>query len=191
MRRTVLVGISSLAGIGLLMLVFVLARQHTLHGAVIDPPAPVTDFQLTDQSGQPFRMSSLRGQVVFLYFGYTNCPDECPLTMAHLKLAVSSLGAQATQVKVVMVTTDPARDTAGQLKDWLGKFDPDFIGLYGTPDQLAAVYKAYGVAVEDGGETHGDFTYVIDRQGDLRETFLPDSNPQDEGSDMSLLLGGN
>jgi protein SCO1 len=163
-------------------------RTPTLHGAVIDPPVQARDFQLVDYNGTPFTLSTLRGHPVILYFGYTNCPDECPLTMAHLKLAVEMLGDQAGAVRVLMITTDPARDTANALHLFLGKFNPAFVGLLGTPDQLAKVWQAYGVAVENGGETHSNYIYVLDRAGRLRETFLPDSLAADEAADLRLLL---
>jgi protein SCO1 len=163
-------------------------KKASLHGAVIDPPMPAADIRLTDFSGQPFASSQLRGKVLVLYFGYTNCPDECPLTMAHLKLAMDRLGAQAANVRVVMITTDPQRDSPGALKEFLGKFRPDFIGLSGSAEELASVWRAYGVTVENGGETHSNFVYVLDTHGNLRETFLPDSLPADEASDMQLLL---
>ncbi len=165
-----------------------LNKRHTLSGAVIDPPLPAAEIALNDFNGQPFKLSSLRGKVVVLYFGYTNCPDECPLTMAHLKLATDLLGSQAQDVKVVMITTDPARDTAQAMKGFLGKFSPDFIGLVGTPDEMQKVWKDYGVTVEDNGETHSFFIYLIDKSGNFRETFLPDSVPADEAADMRLLL---
>ncbi len=160
----------------------------TLHGAVIDPPMTMADFTLTDFNGAPFALAEARGKPVVLYFGYTNCPDECPLTMAHLKLAVGMLGPQAANVRVIMVTTDPVRDTPQAMKEFLGKFDQDFVGLVGTPEQLAKVWQAYGVAVENGGETHSNYVYVLDAAGRLRETFLPDSLPQDEAADLRLLL---
>lgn len=162
--------------------------KPTLHGAVIQPPLQAAEIRLQDFNGQSFSLSSLRGKVVLLYFGYTNCPDECPLTMAHLKLATDRLGAAAQDVRVIMVTTDPKRDTAQTLKDWLGKFNSSFIGLLGTQDQLAQTWKDYGVTVEDGGETHSYFVYVIDRAGNFRETFLPDSQPGDIASDLKMLL---
>ncbi len=182
------------AGIGFIVVVALSAAawsimvKQGLHGAVIDPPMPAAEIQLQDFNGQSFSLSSLRGQVVLLYFVYTNCPDECPLTMAHLRLAVDKLGSDAQKVRVLMVTTDPKRDTAQALKDWLGKFNPSFTGLLGTPDQLAKVWKDYGVTVEDGGATHSYFIYVIDRAGNFRETFLPDSQPGDIASDLRMLL---
>ncbi len=163
--------------------------KPSFHGAVINPPIPAAEINLVDFSGKPFRLSDLRGKVVILYFGYTNCPDECPLTMAHLKLAMDILGSQSKDVQVVMISTDPARDTAEAMKTFLGKFDSGFIGLVGTASELTNVWKDYGVTVEDGGETHSYFVYVIDRNGNFRETFLPDSLPADIAADTRLLLG--
>jgi len=161
-------------------------RTPSLHGAVINPPIEAQDFQLTDFNGAPFALS--RGQPVVLYFGYTNCPDECPLTMAHLKLALDMLGNQSSAVQVLMITTDPARDTPEALHAFLGKFSPEFVGLLGTPEELGKVWQAYGVAVESGGATHSNYIYVLDRAGRLRETFLPDSLAADEAADLRLLL---
>jgi protein SCO1 len=163
--------------------------RPSFHGAVINPPIPAAEIKLPDSNGAPFTLSDLRGKVVILYFGYTNCPDECPLTMAHLKLAMDMLGDKSKDVQVVMISTDPARDTAEAMKDFLGKFDPSFVGLVGTPDELTKVWKDYGVTVEDGGETHSFFIYMIDQGGNFRETFLPDSLPADIAADTRLLLG--
>jgi protein SCO1 len=163
--------------------------KPSFHGAVINPPIPAAEINLADSNGAQFTLSSLRGKVVILYFGYTNCPDECPLTMAHLKLAMDMLGDKSKDVQVVMISTDPARDTAQAMKDFLGKFDPSFVGLVGTPDELTKVWKDYGVTVEDGGETHSYFIYMIDQGGNFRETFLPDSLPTDIAADTRLLLG--
>ncbi len=187
-KRVLWVGIASIAAVAFMAGILFFMDKPSLHGAIIDPPLPAADIQLKDSNGQPFTLNSLRGQVVALYFGYTNCPDECPLTMAHLKQAVDLLGSSSNGVQVIMVTTDPGRDTQSVLKDWLGKFNSDFIGLYGTTDELTKVWKDYGVTVEDGGETHSNFVYIIDRKGYFRETFLPDSLPADEAADFRLLL---
>ncbi len=189
MQKQVLwVGLASIATVAFAAAAWMFTQKPSLHGAVIDPPIAAADIQLQDYNGQNFTLSSLRGKVVLLYFGYTNCPDECPLTMAHLKLAVDQLGANAQNVRVIMVTTDPKRDSPQVLKSWLTKFDASFIGLDGTPDQLATVYRDYGVTVEDSGATHSYFVYVIDRSGKFRETFLPDSQPADIASDVRVLL---
>jgi protein SCO1/2 len=164
------------------------ARKPSFHGAVIDPPMAAADIMLLDQDGRTFQLSGIRGKVVVLYFGYTNCPDECPLTMAHLKQALDILGDRSKDVQVAMISTDPVRDTPQALGDFMGKFNPSFLGLTGTPDDLARVWKDYGVTVLDGGETHSNFIYVIDRAGDLRLTFLPDSSPEDVASDLAIFV---
>jgi protein SCO1/2 len=183
-----------LFAIGVLAVIIAIAgvlyvrRSTSLAGAVISPPWPAPEIMLVDHNAQPFSMIAQRGKVVLLYFGYVNCPDECPLTMAHLKLAVQSLGAAAKDVQVVMVSTDPARDTPQALKAFLGKFDPSFLGLTGTPEQLEKAWKDYGVTVENGGETHSTQIYVVDPVGNIRETFLPDSAPSDIAADVAMLL---
>lgn len=190
-RRVLLAAAFSIALLALIAGVLYLRQKPALRGAVIEPPLSAAEIQLTDFTGRPFALSGLRGDVVIVYFGYTNCTTECPLTMAHLKLALQSLGEKAVAARVVMVSTDPARDTSPAMKDFLGKFDPNFVGLTGSPEQLAKVWKDYGVTVEDGGETHSYFLYVIDKSGNFRETFLPDSLPADEAADIALLLGQN
>jgi protein SCO1 len=187
-KRVLWVGISSIAAVALMAAAWLITNKPSLQGAVINPPLPAAEIRLQDANSQNFTLSSLRGKVVLLYFGYTNCPDECPLTMAHLKLAVDQLGTDASDVRVAMITTDPKRDNAQALKTFMGKFSPDFIGLLGTQEQLAKVWKDYGVTVEDNGETHSYFIYVIDRAGNWRETFMPDSLPADVAADVRLLL---
>ena len=183
-------------GIGILLILFIaiviasVTSGPSFKGSLITPPWQAPEIQLTDHNGQPFTLSSQRGKVVLLYFGYVNCPDECPLTMAHVKLARESLGEQAKDVQVVMVSTDPKRDTAQALKDFMTHFDPSFLGLTGTLDELQKTWKDYGVTVEDSGETHSTYLYVIDPAGNVRETFLPDSEPNTIASDIRLLLKG-
>ena len=186
-RKVLWVGIALIAAVSVTAAILLLTMRPALHGAVINPPLPAAEIQLQDSNGQAFSLRELRGKVVVLYFGYTNCPDECPLTMAHLKQATDILGKQSKGVQVIMITTDPGRDNPQALKDFLNKFSPDFLGLVGTQEQLAQVWSDYGVTVEDGGETHSNFVYVIDRAGNFRETFLPDSLPVDIAGDLRML----
>jgi protein SCO1/2 len=176
--------------IAALSAILFITAKPALHGAVISPAAPATEIQLRDFNAHPFTLSALRGKVVVLYFGYTNCQTECPLTMAHLKLATQLVGTRSNEITVVMISTDPVRDTPAAMRDFLGRFDSRFVGLVGTGDQLRQVWKDYGVAVEDGGETHSYFIYVIDPSGKFRETFLPDSSPADISADATMLLQG-
>jgi len=168
-----------------------LAKKPSLRGSVIDPPMPAAEITLTDFDGQPFVLSDLRGNVTLIYFGYTNCPDECPLTMANLKLAVDALGGSGNRARMVLVTTDPARDTPQALKEFLGRFNKAFLGLTGSTDELNTVWKAYGVTVMDGGETHSNYIYVIDKSGNLVETILPDAGAAEIAADVRTLLDEN
>lgn len=188
-RKTILVGVSILVVLVALTVIFYF-RQPSFKGAVIDPPWQAPQIDLTDHNGQKFTLSGQRGKIVLLYFGYVNCPNECPLTMAHVKLATESLGGRARDVQVAMVSTDPARDTPQALKKFMEHFGPSFLGLTGTPAELQKAWKDYGVTVEEGGETHSTFLYVIDPAGNVRETFLPDAEPGDIAADLKLLLRG-
>ncbi len=164
------------------------ALGSSFKGEVIKPVAAAPQIRMIDQNGQLFDLRAARGNVVLVFFGFTNCVDECPLTMAHLKLALGALGEDASKVKVVMVSTDPVRDTPQALHNFLNKFDPAFIGIPGSPDELGKLWNDYGVTVLDGGETHSSFTYVVDKNGNLRLHFDPDMEPQDIASDLKLLL---
>lgn len=189
-RRLVIVGAGILVLLAAIAAVVSMTTKPAFHGALISPSWPAPEIQLTDHNGQAFTMSSQRGKVVLLFFGYTNCPDQCPLTMAHIKLALESLGDRAKNVQVAMVSTDPVRDTPQALKDFMTHFDPLFLGVTGTPAELQKAWRDYGVAVEDGGETHSTYLYVIDPAGNVRETFLPDAEPNEIAADIALLLRG-
>jgi protein SCO1/2 len=157
-------------------------------GSVVNPPAPAADFALTNQTGQTTKLSDFRGRYVLLFFGYTNCPNECPATMAVLKLVHIDLGNQAGKVQVLFVSTDPARDTPQAVGAFVGRFDRSFIGLTGTQAELAKVWAEYGVTVENGGETHSTYVYLIDPTGNLRLTYASINKPDDILADLWLLF---
>lgn len=164
-----------------------LLNPSPLKGAVVSSPVAAADINLKDQNGQPFQLSSFRGKVALVFFGYTLCTTECPLTMAAIKQALLTLGEASKDVVVVMVSTDPLNDTPQAMKEFLGRFNPAFIGLVGSPAHLEKAWQDYGVLVE-GGETHSSFTYVVDKKGDLRETFSSDSSSDDIAADLKFLL---
>ena len=164
------------------------ALKPSLKGGVISPAGPAAEINLTDHNGQPFQLSKFRGKVALVFFGFSNCVEECPATMALIRQALDTDGLTSKDVEVVMVSTDPVRDTPESMKEFMGRFNPDFLGLLGTPDELAKAYKDYGVTVLDGGETHSSFTYVVDKKGNLRETFTPDIKSDDIAADLKVLL---
>lgn len=160
----------------------------SFHGSAIKPASPAAEISMPDQNGNDFQLSALRGKVVLVFFGFLNCPYECPLTMAHLSQAVDMLGDRSQDVQVILVSTDPVRDTPQAMKDYLSKFNPSFLGITGTQDQLKTIWDAYGVVVLEGGETHSSYTYVIDQKGDLRLTFDPEMTSEDIAADLKILL---
>ena len=166
------------------------SANPTFHGSRISPPQPAADFALTDQMGSTVQLSDFRGKVVLIFFGYTNCTSECPLTMGFLKQMVDRLGSLADQTQVIMISTDPARDTPAVLGSFLDHFDPSFIGLTSTQAVLQPVWSAYGVTVLDHGETHSSYLYLIDPQGALIATYPLLENADGITADIQNLLRG-
>jgi len=139
--------------------------------------AGVPNFTLTDQLGRRFALAEHIGRPLVLFFGYSHCGDVCPLTLVKLAHAKTVLGASARPLQVVFVTVDPHRDTPAVLRRFIGTFDPSFIALTGTKDQLAGVYAAYHVTHRalapaknspDYDVEHSSFLYFIGRDGRLR-----------------------
>jgi len=183
-------------GLGLFVLVMAVAiimqvgKQQSFNGVVIDPAPDAPALVLTDQHGQEFSMAAQKGKIVLVYFGYTNCPDYCPITMAKMRQVFDQLGEKADNVRVIMVTTDPVRDTPEQLGNYLSNFHPAFLGLTGDDAALQQVYKAYGVSVADSGTTHSTRTYVIDQTGKFRLTFPYEMEVAAMTADIEALLKG-
>jgi protein SCO1/2 len=170
---------------------YVTRMPHTYYGSVINPPSPAPDFSLTNQSGQTVKLSAFRGKYVLLYFGYTHCTNECPATMAILAKARSLQGTQAGEIQIVFIATDPARDTPQAVGEFLNRFDPSFIGATGTQAELQPVWAEYGVTVDNGGETHSSYVYLIDPGGNLRLTYPFPSTAEEISADLRLLLQKN
>ena len=134
------------------------------------------DFALTDHTGKPRTLADFKGKVVFLFFGYTQCPDVCPTTMAEMASVLKELGPDADKVQVLFVTVDPARDTQELLAQYVPAFDPRFIGLYGDAAATAKVAKEFKVFyAKSAGTTpdsyamdHTAGSYVFDQQGKIR-----------------------
>jgi protein SCO1/2 len=165
------------------------ASAHpTFHGSSITPPQPAPDFSLSDQVGTIVHLSNYRGKYVLIYFGFTNCTSECPLTMGFLKQMHDKLGSLADQVHVVMISIDPARDSTVALGSFLSHFDPSFIGLTSSTENLQTVWAAYGVTVLDGGETHSSYLYLIDRTGNMIATYPLLQNADGITSDLKYLI---
>ena len=191
MKKTVLyLGAGVVAGVLLMAAAWwILNRPGPFQGSLIEPALPAAEIVNLDQHGDPFRLSEQRGKVVLLAFGYTHCPDVCPATLAQFKQIKEGLGDQAGRAQFVLVTVDPERDTPEQMKAYLEKFDPQFIGLTGARADLESIWKNYFVFQEthDTGHTddysvdHTARIYAIDKGGNLRLTY-----PLELGSDAIL-----
>lgn len=123
-------------------------NNYQFHGVPSESPQSAPAINGVDQNGANFSLNSLQGNVVLLFFGYTNCPDVCPTTLAELRQLRSQITNKADKVKVVYVTVDPERDTTARLKEFLPVFDPEFIGVHINSIDLEAVKQAYGVTAE-------------------------------------------
>lgn len=158
---------------------FVADRFYAYQGVTIDPPAQAPDFTLEDQNGNLFSLSKQRGNVVLIFFGYTNCPDVCPITLSEYKQVKSKLGPKAENVKFVFITVDPERDSVKRMQLYMKNFDADFIALTSDRQTLEAVWEDYGVYQErqDVGSAagylvdHSARTYAIDTQGMWRINY--------------------
>lgn len=154
------------------------------------------DLRLPDADGRLRSLQDFRGQAVVLFFGYTQCPDVCPTTLAEIAEAKRLLGADGGRVQGVFVTLDPERDTPQVLKAYLANFDPSFVALRGTPEQVAAVAKDFKIFYRKvEGKTAGSYTldhsaasYVYDPQGRLRLYTRYGSGPEALAADLKLLL---
>ena len=135
------------------------ATPHVWHGQVPERRPARPRFTLRDTSGEAFDFAArTSGRVTYLFFGYANCPDACPTAMADLAVALQDMPASVrSAVDVVFVTTDPKRDTPTALRAWLDTYDPTFIGLTGTPAEVAAAQTAAGlpVATTSSPKPHG------------------------------------
>jgi protein SCO1/2 len=165
-----------------------------LKAGVFDPAREAPDFSVRGSDGAALTLSRYRGKVVVLGFGYTSCPNVCPVTLAILAQAHRKLGALGSQVQIIYITVDPERDSAERLRQYLASFDPTFVGGTGTASQMAAVRKSYGVTAEKHGTgsdyavSHSSFVYLITREGKLRALMPFGHKADDYVHDISMLL---
>ena len=153
-------------------------------------------LSLTDHTGKLRNMNDFKGKVVVLFFGYTHCPDVCPTTMSDLKQTMKLLGDKADDVQVLFVTVDPERDTQEVLAQFVPGFDPRFIGLRGTVEEVAAnlsEYKVYAAKVSEPGKSgytmdHSAGVYVFDKTGAPRIYLGYGEKPENIAHDLRLLL---
>ncbi len=155
------------------------------------------DFQLTDHNGQERSLKDFRGKVVVVFFGFTQCPDVCPTSMQELADVKKQLGKDGERLQGIFMTVDPERDQLTLLKSYMQNFDPTFLALRPTPEQLPALardYKIYHKKVEGKTPTsytmdHSAGSYVYDPQGRLRVYHRYGSGTEALAADVRTLLG--
>jgi protein SCO1 len=187
----------------LFLLAFSAAGQpgssQAYRGGLVTPPLSKPRFVLNDTSGAPFDFwNRTMGSVTLLFFGYTNCPDQCPMHMANIGGALKKLPPNiASQIKLVFVTTDPARDRPAELRRWLDMFDRHFVGLTGTEAALGTVQKAAGVPLAQKTEPHAGNYFVAHAnfvlaysKDNLAHVIYPGGVSKDDWiHDLPLLVG--
>lgn len=156
-------------------------------------------FDLTDHTGQRRTLEDFRGKAVTVFFGFTQCPDVCPSSLATMSDVMKSLGPDADRVQVLFITVDPERDTQELLAHYVPTFDPRFVGLFGTLDETAQVAKSFRIFYAKSGDTSGPHytidhsagTYMFDPQGRLRLYVRHAESADSIAADLRLLLAGN
>ncbi|MDQ1922872.1 SCO family protein [Massilia pseudoviolaceinigra] len=154
------------------------------------------EFALTDHNGKPRTLADFKGKVVVMFFGFTQCPDVCPTTMAEMAAVMKELGPKADQVQVLFVTIDPARDTRELLAQYVPAFDARFLGLYGDAEATAKVAKEFKVFyARVDGKAEGSYSmdhtaasYVFDRNGKVRLFVRHGKGPGPIVHDIKQLL---
>jgi protein SCO1/2 len=155
------------------------------------------DFNLTDHNGQARQLADFRGKAVVLFFGYTQCPDVCPTTLATMREVMALLGEDARRVQVLFVTVDPARDSPALLARYVPVFHPSFLGLYADEKGIETVAKEFKVfyAKQPGSAPgtysmdHSASSYAFDPQGHLRLLLRYGEAPANIAADLRRLLG--
>lgn len=175
--------------------VFAIKSKESYYGSSYDMRAP--EFTLTNQDGEKVTLGEFKGKAVFVFFGYTHCPDICPVTLANLNGVVNELGSDADKVQVLFVTVDPERDTQAELKKYVTYFNKDFIGLTGTPDEIKDVtdsYHAFYIKEETGSDGgylmgHTSSVYLINPDGRIVLRY-PQSkmDPKEIAKDVKRIL---
>jgi protein SCO1/2 len=147
-------------------------------GTWLPQPRPVPEVALVDQSGQPFTAQNLKGHPTLVFFGFTHCPDVCPTTLARLAQVVKA--ANIPDLKVLLVSVDPERDTPDLLGHYVHAFNPQFGGVTGKPEEIQRLAREFGVAIAKvdlgGGEytvDHSAAVFLLNRQGQRVALFTP------------------
>jgi protein SCO1/2 len=166
-------------------------------GDELRPAVTLPALSLARMDGRRFTTADTYGRQALFFFGYTRCPDVCPLTLAQMMQIQRQLGAEAGQLDIYFVTVDPARDTPERLRAYLANFGPRVVGLIGTTEELAATLRAFGAVAErrqsaswagDYAMDHTALTYLVDPAGRIRLIYPYPIAPEDAVADLRRLI---
>lgn len=158
-------------------------------------PLQAPAFTLTSHLGTPVSSSDFPGKLVAVFFGYSFCPDVCPLTLANLTEAVRQMGEEGDRLQVLLISVDPARDTPEQLRRYLTNFHSSFLGLTGLEDDIREVAEGFGAFFRPSGSgenytvEHTARTFIITPEGEIPLTFPVTATPAEMARDLTRLLG--
>lgn len=173
------------------------APAYEYKGGVLEPPLALPDFELLATNGEPFQLSDVTGDIALIYFGYTFCPDVCPMTMADVKQALAGLETGRDRVHVIFISVDPERDTPEVLARYVAAFGPEFIGLTDDFGKVQEVMKPYGAFAQKEEATgsaagylvsHTARLYLVTPQRELLLTYPFGFEAEDLRSDLEYLL---
>ncbi len=164
-------------------------------GIMLDAPVIIPAFDLLDHHNQAFNRASLAGHWTLVFAGFTHCPDICPTTLATLDRVQGLLGENAGRLQVVLLSVDPERDTPDILANYLGYFNPGFVGVTGEPAQLGSLYRSLGInhiripgAKGEYSVDHSAALMLIDPEGRLVSYFMPPFSARELAADLSTLV---
>ncbi len=173
---------------------------YTFNGTLLEPAMSIPEFELMRTDGEPFTSNDLQGKITLIYFGYTFCPDVCPLTIADVKTALNNLEIEQDQVQVVFVSVDPERDTPEILDNYLSAFDSSYIGLTDSLEKTEVAKSAFGVfsekaEVEDSAAdylvNHTARLFLVNDQGEIALLYSFGFKPDELQSDLQHLLASS
>ena len=167
---------AALAGFAFVQLQRADSQSSEYYGTPLDTPVQVAPFTLTDAEGERVTLSKWRGDLVLVFFGFTRCPDVCPLTLGRLAKVYKDLG-EPKDLQVVMVTVDPQHDTPKLTQKYAGSFDSDFVGLGGSSSDIAKAAKTFFVGyrgLKNEDFIHTDSVALLDREGKMRFVYGQD-----------------
>lgn len=170
-------------------------KPAAFHSTDITGSSVGGDFAMTDHEGRARKLSDFKGKVVVVFFGFLNCPDVCPTTLARFAAVMQALGDQASHVQVLMVTVDPERDTTEVLGQYVTAFDARFLGLRGTPEELKAAARDFKTVymrspTPAGGYTmdHTTSSFALDSEGRTRLLITHEAPAAEIARDLARLI---